>query len=78
MPYSSSDVYSGTRDPSFLITDNYTFHGKYIFQAMIEDLIENTWITSADKVTNFVEESFILNLQNHLSTRILDVLGESK
>ncbi len=40
----------GTRDASFLLTNNYTFHGKYIFESLIEDLILNTWITSADKV----------------------------
>ena len=40
----------GTRDPSFLLTKNYTFHGKYIFESFIEDLISSTWITTADKV----------------------------
>lgn len=49
LPYSSSDVHSGTRGPS-LLTHNFTFHGKYIVRGMTEDLIQNTWITSAEQV----------------------------
>jgi len=49
IPYCSSDVYSGTRDAS-QDTDNRVFHGKYIIQAVIADLISNTGITSADQV----------------------------
>jgi len=49
LPYSSSDVHAGTRGPS-IVTKNYTFYGKYIFEAMVEDLIETSWITSADQV----------------------------
>jgi len=49
LPYSSSDVHAGTRSAS-LLTNNYTFHGKYIFKAFVEDIIKNTWITSAEQV----------------------------
>jgi len=49
VPYCSSDVYSGTRNGS-IFTDSFTFHGHYIFKALTEDLIENTWITEADQV----------------------------
>ena len=49
VPYCSSDVFSGTRDGSFL-TDNFTFHGHHIFTALTEDLIKNTWITQAEQV----------------------------
>jgi len=49
VPYCSSDVYSGTRGASD-DTDNRFFHGKYIVQAVIADLIKNTWITEAEQV----------------------------
>ena len=49
MPYCSSDCYTGTKNSS-LITDGLTFHGKYIFNAILDDLIENTWITEAEEV----------------------------
>ena len=49
VPYCSSDCYTGTRDPS-VITDNLTFHGKYIVKAVLDDLMQNTWITQAEEV----------------------------
>lgn len=49
VPYCSSDVHTGTRDASFL-TDNYTFHGHYIFDAVVQDLIRTTRITQAKQV----------------------------
>ena len=44
-----SDVYSGTRNAS-AGTGNLIFHGKYIVMAIIQDLIDNTWITQAEEV----------------------------
>ena len=49
VPYCSSDCYTGTKNSS-LVTDGLTFHGKYIFNAILDDLIENTWITEAEEV----------------------------
>jgi len=49
VPYCSSDVYSGTKDAS-ADTGNLVFHGKYIIQSIIADLIKNTWITEAEQV----------------------------
>ena len=49
VPYCSSDCYTGTRDSS-VITDNLTFHGKYIVKAVLDDLMQNTWITQAEEV----------------------------
>ena len=51
VPYCSSDWYTGTRNASIL-TDGFVFHGKYIVMAIIEDLIQNTWITEAEEVNN--------------------------
>ena len=49
VPYCSSDWYTGTRNASAL-TEGFVFHGKYIVMAIIEDLIQNTWITEAEEV----------------------------
>ena len=49
VPYCSSDVYTGTRNAS-AGTGNLIFHGKYIVKAIIQDLIDNTWITQAEEV----------------------------
>lgn len=49
VPYCSSDCYTGTKNSS-LITDGLTFHGKYIVKAILDDLIQNTWITEAEEV----------------------------
>ena len=50
VPYCSSDVYTGTKyrtegDQGFY------FHGHYIVNAILDDLIENTWITEAEEVS---------------------------
>ena len=39
----------GTRDPS-TATENYYFHGKFIFEALVKDLINSTWIVDAQQV----------------------------
>jgi len=49
VPYCSSDVYTGTKyrtegDQGFY------FHGHYIINAILDDLVENTWITEAEEV----------------------------
>ena len=49
VPYCSSDVYTGTRNAS-AGTGNLIFHGKYIVKAIIQDLIDNTWVTEAEEV----------------------------
>eukprot|EP00092_Neocalanus_flemingeri_P000786 GFUD01000837.1.p1 GENE.GFUD01000837.1~~GFUD01000837.1.p1 ORF type:complete len:375 (+),score=79.15 GFUD01000837.1:235-1359(+) len=38
--YCSSDVYSGTRDKS-ADTNGYSFHGKHIIEALVEDIIKH-------------------------------------
>ena len=60
VPYCSSDWYTGTRNAS-LLTDGFVFHGKYIVMAIIEDLIQNTWITEAEEVNNTL--SLLLKLK---------------
>jgi len=49
VPYCSSDCYTGRKNASW-VTDNYIFHGHYIVEAIIDDLIKNTWITEAEEV----------------------------
>ena len=49
VPYCSSDCYTGTRNASPLF-DGLAFHGHYIVQAVLDDLIQNTWITEAEEV----------------------------
>ena len=49
VPYCSSDWYTGTRDASSL-THNFTFHGHYILEAVMSDLITRTEIAAAEKV----------------------------
>ena len=49
MPYCSSDCYTGTRNASAL-THDFTFHGKYIIEAVIADLLINTWMYEAQEV----------------------------
>ena len=41
VPYCSSDLYTGTRNASEE-TGNYFFHGKFIVQAVVEDIMRNT------------------------------------
>ena len=49
VPYCSSDWYTGTRDASPL-TQNFTFHGHFIIEALVKDLIARTEIAAAEKV----------------------------
>jgi len=49
LPYCSSDVYTGDREAG-LITQGFTFNGKHIFMAMMEDLIASTDIIAASQV----------------------------
>ena len=49
VPYCSSDCYTGTRNASAL-THDFTFHGKYIIEAVIADLLINTWMYEAQEV----------------------------
>ena len=49
VPYCSSDVYTGTRNKSDA-SQRFYFHGHYIIEAIIDDLIQKTWITDADEV----------------------------
>ena len=51
VPYCSSDVYTGTRNKSEA-SDGFYFHGHFIIEAIIDDLIQNTWITEAEEVEN--------------------------
>ena len=45
-PYCSSDLWSGTANAS-TATEGRVFHGKYIFKAIINDLLANTWLKEA-------------------------------
>ena len=38
VPYCTSDMHSGIRD-AVEETGNYTFHGKYVLDAVMEDLL---------------------------------------
>ena len=58
VPYCSSDCYTGTKNSS-LVTDGLTFHGKYIFNAILDDLIKNTWIVEAEEVSYLIFSCFI-------------------
>ena len=49
VPYCTSDCYTGTRNASSE-TDGLIFHGKYVVKAVLEDLIQNTWISEAEEV----------------------------
>jgi len=49
VPYCSSDLYSGTANAS-VETEDRVFHGKFIFKAIITDLMEKTWLDQADEV----------------------------
>ena len=49
VPYCSSDLYSGTANASDA-TEGRVFHGKYIFKAIIDDLLANTWLGEAEEV----------------------------
>ena len=49
MPYCSSDFHSGTANATNA-TEGRVFHGKYIFKAIIDDLLANTWLGEADEV----------------------------
>ena len=49
VPYCSSDWYTGTRDASEL-TQNRDFHGHFIIQALVRDLLDKTEISAAEKV----------------------------
>ena len=49
VPYCSSDVYTGTRNKSDA-SEGFYFHGHYIIEAIIDDLMQNTWITDAEQV----------------------------
>ena len=44
------NLFSGRRDNMGNYTEGYTFHGKYVVEAIMQHLIEHTWITQADKV----------------------------
>ena len=49
VPYCSSDFHSGTANAS-VATEDRVFHGKYIFKAVINDLMINTWLSQAEEV----------------------------
>ena len=49
VPYCSSDWYTGTRDASEL-TQNRDFHGHFIVQALVSDLLNKTEIATAEQV----------------------------
>ena len=49
VPYCSSDLYSGTANAS-VATEGRVFHGKYIFKAIIDDLLATTWLGEAKEV----------------------------
>ena len=50
VPYCSSDCYTGTKAAS-AATQGFNFHGHYIVQAIVADLLENTWTSQAEEVT---------------------------
>lgn len=49
VPYCSSDWYTGTRDASQL-TQNLDFHGHFIVEAVVRDLLSKTEIAAAEQV----------------------------
>ena len=51
VPYCSSDVYTGTKYRTEG-DEGFYFHGHYIINAIMDDLIENTWITEAEEVSS--------------------------
>ena len=59
VPYCSSDCYTGRKDASFA-TNDLTFHGHYIVEAVLDDLIQNTWITEAEEVNEIGLDNFFL------------------
>ena len=63
MPYCTSDCYTGTRNAS-QETDGLIFHGKYVVKAVLEDLIQNTWISEAEEVL----QRFYKQLSNRTET----------
>ena len=52
VPYCSSDVYTGTRMKSD-DTNGLYFYGHYIIRAILDDLIQNTWISEAEEVRKY-------------------------
>lgn len=70
VPYCSSDWYTGTRNASVL-TDGFVFHGKHIVRAIIDDLIQNTWVTEAEEVLRIT----ILFLTNYLIKAVLQIVS---
>merc|ERR1711868_141101 len=49
VPYCTSDLHSGTREASSA-TKGRVFYGKHVVEAVIDDLIANSWIKEAEKV----------------------------
>ena len=41
VPYCTSDLYSGRKDADDM-SAGYAFHGKYVVEAVVEDLLSNT------------------------------------
>ena len=52
VPYCSSDVYTGTRMKSD-DTNGLYFYGHYIVRAILDDLIQKTWISEAEEVRKY-------------------------
>lgn len=59
VPYCSSDVYTGTRTGSAL-TDNFTFHGHHIFEALTDHLLATTGLASAEQVLGLTLHQFFM------------------
>jgi len=49
VPYCTSDLHSGSREASSA-TKGRVFYGKHVVEAVIDDLIANSWIKEAEKV----------------------------
>ena len=43
------------------LTQNFDFHGHYIFTALVNDLIRNTWITQAEQVLTVIKSKSQVN-----------------
>ena len=59
VPYCTSDCYTGTRNASSE-TEGLIFHGKYVVKAVLEDLVQNTWISEAEEVLPEISEATML------------------
>ena len=74
--YCSSDLYTGTREASEE-TGNYIFHGRYIVQAVVDDIIIIIIIIIGRYIVQAVVEDIIMHAPNLENLKQLVLMGES-